>query len=126
VLLTVAAALTGSWSSLLTALAGGVILGGFYLLLALAWPGGMGFGDVKLAGVIGILLGWLGWNALAVGSIAAFLLGGIVGIVLLVAGRGAKTALAFGPWMLVGAWIGILAGAPIATAYLRLFGIAGG
>ena len=126
VLLTVVAALTGSWSSLLMALVGGVILGGLYLLLALAWPAGMGWGDVKLAGVIGILLGWLGWEALAVGSIAAFLLGGIVGIALLLAGRGPKAQVPFGPWMLVGAWIGILAGAPIATAYLALFGIAGG
>ena len=126
VLLTVVAALTGSWSSLLVALVGGVVLGGLCLILALLWPGGMGFGDVKLAGVIGILLGWLGWEALAVGSIAAFLLGGLVGVALLLAGRGAKAALAFGPWMLAGAWIGILAGAPIATAYLALFGIAGG
>jgi leader peptidase (prepilin peptidase)/N-methyltransferase len=126
VMLTVVAALTGAWTSLLGALAGGVILGGLYLILALARPGGMGFGDVKLAGVIGILLGWIGWDALAVGSITAFLLGGIAGVGMLLAGRGRKASLAFGPWMLVGAWVGILAGAPLAHAYLGLFGIAGG
>jgi leader peptidase (prepilin peptidase)/N-methyltransferase len=126
VLLTVAAALTGAWPALLTALLGGVILGGLYLVLAVARPGGMGLGDVKLAGVIGILLGWLGWDVLAVGAIAAFLIGGIIGVAMLVGGRGRKASLAFGPWMLMGAWIGILAGEPIAHSYLQLFGVAGG
>ena len=126
VLLTVAAAITGTWTALLVALLGGVIVGGVYLALALARPGAMGLGDVKLAGVIGILLGWLGWETLAVGAIAAFLLGGIVGVGMLLAGRGRKAQLAFGPWMLAGAWIGILAGEPIARSYLQLFGVAGG
>jgi leader peptidase (prepilin peptidase)/N-methyltransferase len=126
VLLTVAAALTGAWPALLTALLGGVILGGLYLVLAVARPGGMGLGDVKLAGVIGILLGWLGWDVLAVGAITAFLIGGIIGVAMLVGGRGRKASLAFGPWMLMGAWIGILAGEPIAHSYLQLFGVAGG
>ncbi|HEX7834048.1 MAG TPA: prepilin peptidase [Pseudolysinimonas sp.] len=125
VLLTVAAALTDAWPALLTALLGGVIVGGVYLTLALVRPDAMGLGDVKLAGVIGILLGWVGWDALAVGAIAAFLLGGIVGVAMLVGGRGRKASLAFGPWMLAGAWIGILAGQPIATSYLQLFGVAG-
>ncbi|MES1170037.1 MAG: prepilin peptidase, partial [Leifsonia sp.] len=96
------------------------------LVLAVVRPGGMGLGDVKLAGVIGILLGWIGWEALAVGAIAAFLLGGVVGVGMLVAGRSRKASLAFGPWMLAGAWIGILAGEPIATSYLQLFGVAAG
>ena len=100
--------------------------GGFLFVAWFAYPRGMGLGDVKLAGVIGILLGWLGWEALAVGAIAVFLLGGIVGIGMLVAGRGRKASLAFGPWMLAGAWIGILAGQPIAHSYLQLFGVAGG
>jgi leader peptidase (prepilin peptidase)/N-methyltransferase len=42
---------------------------------------------------------------------------------MLIAGRGRRAALAFGPWLLAGAWIGILVGAPLATAYLSLFGI---
>jgi leader peptidase (prepilin peptidase)/N-methyltransferase len=86
----------------------------------------MGMGDVKLAGVLGLFLGWLGWDALAVGALAAFILGGLFGVALIVARRArSKTAIPFGPWMLVGAWIGILAGGPIAAAYLSLFGLGG-
>ncbi|MHB1171409.1 MAG: prepilin peptidase [Lacisediminihabitans sp.] len=110
--------------ALLRAAIGMVALGGLYLVLALVHPGGMGLGDVKLAGVIGLFLGWLGWASFAVGSIAAFLLGGLFGIALIIARRaGRGTGIPFGPWMLAGAWIGILAGDPIAAAYLRLFGI---
>lgn len=81
-------------------------------------------GDVKLAGVIGLVLGWVGWSALAVGALAAFLLGGLVGLALIVLGRARRsTGIPFGPWMLGGAWVGILLGDPIARAYLALFGL---
>ncbi|WP_307859067.1 prepilin peptidase [Herbiconiux sp. SYSU D00978] len=124
VLLGAAAALSGEWGSLLTALAGAVILGGVYLAIVLVAPRGMGMGDVKLAGVLGLFLGWLGWDVLAVGALAAFLLGGLFGVVLLAISRaGRGTAIPFGPWMLLGAWIGILAGPPLASAYLSLFGL---
>ncbi|MGV3714225.1 prepilin peptidase [Pseudolysinimonas sp.] len=117
------ALLTGDLVTLLTAVLGAVILGGIYLILALVKPGGMGFGDVKLAGVLGLFLGWLGWGPLAVGALAGFLLGGLFGIVLLLAGRGRKAKIPFGPWMLAGAWLGILLGDPIATAYLGVLGV---
>lgn len=95
-----------------------------YLLLALVYPGGMGFGDVKLAGVLGLYLGWLGWEQLIVGAFAAFVLGGIFSIVLLLARRAnRKTGIPFGPWMICGAWIGIAWGYPIVTGYLAFFGI---
>ncbi|BDZ45117.1 hypothetical protein GCM10025866_10260 [Naasia aerilata] len=81
----------------------------------------MGMGDVKLAGVLGLFLGFLGPAPLLVGIFAAFLLGGIAGIVVLVARRGTRrTALPFGPWMLAGAWIGILAGEPSPPPTSRL------
>lgn len=124
VLLTLSSALTGEWSALLRGLVGMVVLGGVYLLLALAVPRGMGLGDVKLAGVIGLVLAYLGWGPLAVGAFAAFLLGGTFGIVLLVAGRARRsTGIPFGPWMLLGAWVGAFAGGPIWGAYLRLLGL---
>jgi leader peptidase (prepilin peptidase)/N-methyltransferase len=95
-----------------------------YLILALAYSGGMGFGDVKLAGVLGLYLGWLGWEQLIVGAFAAFVLGGVFSIVLLVLRRvNRKTGIPFGPWMVVGAWFGILWGYPIVTGYLAFFGI---
>lgn len=123
VLLTAASAATGDVASLLRAALGMLVLGALYLALALI-SGGMGFGDVKLAGVLGLFLGWLGWDVLIVGSIAAFILGGIYGVVLLVTGRVRRgSSVPFGPWMLAGAWIAILWGEWIAKSYLGLAGI---
>lgn len=124
VLLAAAAILSGDYSALLRAALASVALGFAYLLTAVISPGGMGFGDVKLAGVLGLFLGWMGWGSLIVGAMAAFLLGGIFGIILILARRGGrKTAIPFGPWMLLGAWIGIVAGEPIWGSYLSLFGL---
>ena len=96
-----------------------------YLALAVAKPGGMGLGDVKLAGALGLFLGHLGLAQLLVGVASAFVLGGLFGAVLLATGRAARgSAIPFGPWMLAGAWVGILAGPPVAGAYLSLFGLA--
>lgn len=95
----------------------------FYLAVALVRPGGMGMGDVKLAGVIGLFLGWLGLAEFVVGAVAAFLVGGVAAIVLLARGRSRGSAMPFGPSMLAGAWLGILAGPAIAGAYLSLVGL---
>lgn len=123
VLFTIAAALSGAWVALAMAGIGMAVLGLGYLLIAVIRPGGMGMGDVKLAGALGLFLGWLGPETLIVGTIAGFLLGGGAGVVLLLRGAGRKASLAFGPWLIAGAWIGILAGPPIATAYLGAFGL---
>ncbi|SDK29173.1 leader peptidase (prepilin peptidase) / N-methyltransferase [Cryobacterium psychrotolerans] len=125
VLLTGGALLAGTPERLLTALAGGAALFGLYLLLALIYPGGMGLGDVKLAGLLGLYLGWLGWAPLAVGAFSAFLLGGVFSLVLVITRRAnRKSGIPFGPWMLAGAWLGIFGGETIATWYLSLFGLA--
>ena len=124
VTLTVAAISTGDLVSLARAAAGAGILFAFYLVLALIAPRGMGMGDVKLAGVLGLFLGWFGWEALAVGALAAFLLGGLYGVILILARRARRTTgIPFGPWMLAGAWLGILFGEPIARGYLAVFGL---
>lgn len=123
-LLTASALFAGEPERLITMAAGALGLFAIYLAMASVYPGGMGFGDVKLAGVIGLYLGWSGWGALAVGAFGAFLLGGVFSLVLVLA-RGAtrRTAIPFGPWMILGAWVGIFAGGQIATAYLELFGL---
>jgi leader peptidase (prepilin peptidase)/N-methyltransferase len=84
--------------------AGAVLLWLFYFVLRLVYPPGMGFGDVKLAGVLGMYLGYLGWGHLFAGTFLAFLLGGLWSIALLVARRGTlKSSIPFGPFMLAGA-----------------------
>lgn len=124
-LLTVACLLGADWWALLRAGIGAALLFGLYALLWLVRPGAMGMGDVKLAGLVGLHLGWLGWAAVAVGATAAFVLGGLYGVGLIATQRaGRKTALAFGPWMILGAWTGALAGTAIAQFYLGLSGLA--
>jgi leader peptidase (prepilin peptidase)/N-methyltransferase len=99
--------------------------GAFLLFLLLHLAGGMGFGDVKLAGVLGLFLGYLGVGQLTIGIAAGFLVGAVVGVALIVARRSSrKSRIPFGPWMLAGAWIGVLAGQPLADGYLHLVGLA--
>jgi leader peptidase (prepilin peptidase)/N-methyltransferase len=94
---------------LLRALLGMAIMGSFYLLLVLLPPGGMGGGDFKLAGVLGLALGWLGWNVLLSGAVLGFLLAGAVSLVLLVSRRATRTStLPFGPFMITGSLLAIL------------------
>ena len=70
-------------------------------------PSGLGLGDVKLAGVLGAFLGWLGWPAVLVGTVAAFVINAAVALVLLAARQvGTKSGIAFGPAMVAGAVVG--------------------
>lgn len=88
----------------LRVLAGGAVLWLFYFLLRAVYPPGMGFGDVKLAGVLGMYLGFLGWPHVFAGTFAAFVLGGLWSVALLTLRRGTlKSAIPFGPFMLAGA-----------------------
>lgn len=123
-LLGAALVLEGDAGRLLSAAVGCASAFLLYLVLALARPGGMGFGDVKLAGVLGLYLGSLGWAQLAVGIFAAFVLGGVFGIVLTLTRRASRSSgIPFGPWMLAGAWLGILAGGSLWAGYLALIGL---
>jgi leader peptidase (prepilin peptidase)/N-methyltransferase len=93
------------------------LLAGYYAVATL-YPGGMGFGDVKLAGLLGLYLGWLGWSPVLVGAFAGFLLGGVVGALLLATRRAdRKTAIPFGPYMLAGALLAVFVASPVATWY---------
>jgi leader peptidase (prepilin peptidase) / N-methyltransferase len=92
---------------------------GFYFVLALVYPAGMGFGDVKLAGVLGAYLGWLGWAEVVTGAFLGFLFGGVVGMALMATRRaGRKSQVPFGPFMLAGAFVAILWGSALADLYL--------
>jgi leader peptidase (prepilin peptidase) / N-methyltransferase len=104
---------------LLNALYGGLALFGLYAVLWFIQPKGMGLGDVKLAGVLGMFLGYLGWRVLAVGAFLGFAYGAIIGITLMLAHRaGRKSKIPFGPFMVAGAVTAILVGSHIASAYL--------
>jgi leader peptidase (prepilin peptidase) / N-methyltransferase len=118
-LLTVPALAVGETVGLLRALAGMVALGGFFLALALIHPAGMGVGDVKLAGLLGMYLAWLGWSQLVVGAFLAFLAGGLFGIAALTMRRAhRRSRIPFGPFMLLGSWAAILLGDTLPMGHL--------
>ena len=118
-LLLLPAALDDNWDDYLRAGLATVALYGFYFVLALIYPRGMGWGDVKLAGVLGLYLGWLSWGVLVVGGFLGFLLGALIGGGLMVLRRaGRKTKIPFGPFMLLGALLAILWGQQWWDSYL--------
>ena len=90
------------------ALAGGLALAGFYFLLMVISPSGMGLGDVKLAVSLGTLLAWFGWRVLIAGGFVGFLLGGLAGLVVLLSGRSREDHIPFGPFMIAGAVLAVL------------------
>ncbi|WP_163187854.1 A24 family peptidase [Cellulosimicrobium sp. SL-1] len=108
-LLAVASLAAGDGAPLVRALAGGALGFCAYAALRLAHPPGLGFGDVKLAGTLGTPLAWLGWAELVAGLLLPFLLGGAWALGLVVSRRARRdTAVAFGPFMVLGA--GVAAG----------------
>ena len=103
VLLVLAAAAAGTWADLGRAVVGAAALSAFYLVLHLVDRRGMGLGDVKLAVLLGGLAAWVGWGALAGAVLLPFLCGGPWSLALIVTRRATRrTAIAFGPFMLVG------------------------
>lgn len=108
--LTIAAIVRGNSSALLRATLAGLALAGIYFALALVSRGRIGGGDIKLAGLVGLALGWLGWPALVAGAALAFLFSGLTSLVLLAANRISMTSdISFGPFMLSGALVSLLA-----------------
>ncbi len=76
----------------------------FYLILALIYPAGIGWGDVKLSGLLGLYLGWIGPAALFIGLAGGFVLAAVAGVAMIAAGKATrKSQIAFGPFMLAGA-----------------------
>jgi leader peptidase (prepilin peptidase)/N-methyltransferase len=119
VALALSAAWQHDWWSLARAAIGAVALYAFFFVVAFAYPAGMGFGDVKLAGIVGGVLAYLSWSALIVGAFAGFLFGALFGLALIVGRRaGRKTAVPFGPFMIAGALAAIFVAAAVAEFYV--------
>lgn len=118
-LLIVAAALGDDWSSLRTALLGALAAGGSLLIVNLISPRGMGMGDVKLAVVLGLFLGWIDLAHVLLGLFLGFLLGALGGVMLMAVGRRSRSDhLPFAPFLAGGAVLAVLLGGPILRWYL--------
>lgn len=102
-------------SRLWAAVAGWAVMGGLYLLLWLIYPAGMGYGDVRLSGLFGLALGYVGLAPVFVGAWLGFLLGGVGGLVLSRLGRTTRKAYPMGPFMTAGVILGVLIGGPLAS-----------
>jgi leader peptidase (prepilin peptidase)/N-methyltransferase len=114
----------GDWFALARAGIGGVALVAFYTAVCVIAPRGMGLGDAKLSGVLGMALAWLGWGPFALGALAPFALGAAFGIATMVTRRsGRGTTIPFGPWMCAGAAIGCVLGLPAWAYYLQVVGL---
>jgi len=97
---------------------------GVFFLLALAGPRSLGFGDVKLAGLLALYLGFLGWAEVLLGLLAGFCVGAVVALVLLAGRRaGWRSDVAFGPSLLAGALLAVVAGQQLVDAYLTAAGL---
>lgn len=107
--------------SLVSAAVWALVYGGVWFVTA---GRGMGLGDVALAPLLGLTLGWLGWGASLTGLLGGFVLGAIVGVILMATGRvGRRSRVPHGPFMLAGAAAGLFVGQPLWHAYLSLVGM---
>jgi leader peptidase (prepilin peptidase)/N-methyltransferase len=112
-----ALAIPGGTRHFLSALAGMAAAWLFFALIALIHPAGLGWGDVKLSGVLGLYLGWLGEAAVAAGLLGAFVLAALAGLGLIAAGRATrKSQIPFGPFMLASA-IAVIAASGLAGSH---------
>jgi leader peptidase (prepilin peptidase)/N-methyltransferase len=115
----VVARLAGAPVDLVHAAIGFVAYGGVMLLVAIISPAGMGMGDVKLAALIGLVVGAIDLPSVAVAGGLAIILGGIGAVAALAMGKGRKAAVPFGPFLAAGAALALFWGPAIADAYVR-------
>ncbi|MDT4922217.1 MAG: leader peptidase (prepilin peptidase) / N-methyltransferase, partial [Pseudonocardiales bacterium] len=120
-LLMPAGAASGNWYSGVRALTGMVALLALYFALALAYPNGLGFGDVKLAGLVGLYLGWLSWNALFITAAGSLLIACVGGSAAAVSKHsGTAVAVRITPCLVSAAVLALFVTAPISNWYASL------
>jgi leader peptidase (prepilin peptidase)/N-methyltransferase len=121
-LLVVAAAIDDEWDNLLKAGIGAVVASGGLLLLAILWPRGnaMGGGDIKLALLLGLCLGWIGLGHVALGLFLGFLFGSVFGVALVAAkAKKLQEHFAFGPFLAAGTLVTVWWGTQVLDWYTR-------
>ncbi len=118
-LLVIGAAIVGDSDDLIRAAIAGLVYFSGLLIVALVARGGFGMGDVKLALLLGIFLGFVGWGSLGVGFTLSILLGGVASVLVMIFTRkGRRSRFAYGPYLVAGAWIGLFWGPQIFDWYL--------
>lgn len=117
-LLSVAALVGREPLRLATMAAGSLIAFGLLFVIHLISPRGMAFGDVRLAALLGLFLGWLGVGQVGLGLFAGFVAGGAAGVIALALGHSRKSALPFAPFLALGTVVSVLVGQPILDWYL--------
>jgi leader peptidase (prepilin peptidase)/N-methyltransferase len=124
VILMPAGAARADWYAAVRALGGLLALSAMFFALAMAYPNGLGFNDVKLAGLIGLYLGWLSWTALFLTAVGSLLLAGIGGRVAAVTKHGTRNfAVPIGPCLVGAAVLTLFVAAPISSWYGSLLAI---
>ena len=107
-----------NWDAYTRGLLAGAIAFAIFFVLHMVSPRGMGFGDVKLAFVLGLSLGWLGWGEVFLGLFLGFLYGAVIGLALIITRiRARSQALPFGPFLAAGTMTAILVGTAIIDWY---------
>jgi leader peptidase (prepilin peptidase)/N-methyltransferase len=112
------AASAGQWHRVAVAVACGGVAWAMFFIVNFVSPRALGFGDVRLALVIGLALGWLGVDYTILAFLLASLLGTVVGVALIAAGRiGRRTPIPFGVFLAAGALLAVVAGQPVVHWY---------
>lgn len=121
VLLMPAGAASGDWYAGVRAIGGMVALLTLYFALALAYPNGLGFGDVKLAGLVGLYLGWLSWNALFLTAIGGLMIAGVGGTAAVMTHQATRgIAVRIAPCLISAALLALFLTVPISNWYASL------
>jgi leader peptidase (prepilin peptidase)/N-methyltransferase len=120
-LLVLASGGTHHWSALLSALIGGAAAYGAFFALFFAVPKGIGFGDVRLAGLCGGFLGWIGYREVAAGFLLSFIIAGVPAAILLALHKvQRRTQLPFGPFIAAGTFLTVLFAHSIVHAWASI------
>ncbi len=109
-LVLLAAVLSRDWDALLRAGVAWAVVYAAFTVMWLIYRRGIGYGDVRLCGILAMSLGWLGWSNVVIGMYAAFILGAVIGGVLVLVKLVDRRGYPFGPFLVVGTWLGVLFG----------------